>query len=111
MAELKISGLKTCDSTRRALKALAEAGISHHFRDFRTDPPGKDEILALWQAVGPALLNRASTTWRSLGEDERALDPVALLTAHPALIKRPVIEGRGRITSGWRPEQQKAWLG
>ena len=58
-----------------------------------------------WPAFGAALVNRRSTTWRGLSEDERGADPVALLGAHPTLIKRPVIERPdGRMTVGWTQE-------
>ena len=45
-----------------------------------------------------------------LSEEERAGDPVALLSAHPTLMKRPVIEDGDGLTLGWDAEAQARWL-
>ena len=72
----------------------------HRFHDLRED--GLDAaMLDRWiGALGwEALLNRRSTTWRALDEAEKAeLDAGrarGLMLAHPALVKRPVIEDDG----------------
>lgn len=62
-------------------------------------------------AFGDALVNRRSTTWRGLSEDERAGDPLELLAAHPTLMKRPVIEADdGTLYLGWDKAVQAALL-
>lgn len=94
---LTILGLKNCDTCRKARKALPDAS----FRDIRENPLGADEIDALLKAFGDKLINRASTTWRGLSEAERNTDPAALLAAHPALMKRPVIMGKKGAFIGW----------
>lgn len=104
---LTLYGLKTCDTCRKAMKALEAAGKKPRLVDLRaeTDLPAK--VPAWHQAVGAALLNRSSTTWRSLDEAQKARaesDPVALLIEHPTLIKRPVIETGEETLVGWRPE-------
>ncbi|MCR8723043.1 arsenate reductase family protein [Frigidibacter sp. ROC022] len=108
---MKLHGLKSCDTVRKALKALRAAGLSPEFRDFREDAPDVAEIERWLQALGPGLLNRASTTWRGLDEAEKALPPAELMARHPALIKRPVIEEGDRLTLGWKPDVQALWLG
>jgi len=63
--------------------------------------------------VGEKLLNKASTTWRNLPDDEKAsaeADLGGLLVAHPTLIKRPVIEHGGQVFIGWREDTQEALL-
>ncbi len=105
-----VHGLKSCDTTRAALKALTAAGKSPEFRDLRDNPPDMDEIGRLLSVLGPAVLNRGSTTWRALSEAQKAADPAALLQAHPTLIKRPVIEEDGRMTLGWGRAVQALWL-
>ena len=50
------------------------------------------------------MVNRRSTTWRGLDEAARAGDPVRLISAHPTLMKRPVIEDGGVLTLGWDAE-------
>lgn len=103
-------GIKACDTCRKALKALQEAGLSPVFHDVR-DVPLDDETRARFEAeFGAALLNTRSTTWRGLDEAERAEAPLALLRAHPTLMKRPVIESAARLTLGWTKETQALWL-
>jgi len=77
-------------------------------RDVRSQPVTADEIAAWSAEFGSSLLNTRSTTWRSLTEAERAGDPIALMTAHPALIKRPVIEAPQGSYLGWAAETRAA---
>lgn len=111
---LKFYHLKTCDTCRKALKALKAAGHEIEAIDVRADgvPP---ETLKKWvEAVGyEALLNTRSTTWRSLDAAQTALmteaKAVQLMTDHPTLIKRPVIAG-DTLTVGWKQDAQKVWI-
>lgn len=107
MTGITLYGLKNCDTCRKALKALDAAGRSAAFVDVRTDP-GLAARLPGWMAAAGAqtLANTRSTTWRGLAESERARlasDPAGLLTDHPTLIKRPVIEAGGAVHVGWTP--------
>lgn len=99
-----ILGLKTCDTCRKAIKALPEAT----FRDIRTDPLSPEERAALLEQFGDALVNRASTTWRGLSEDDKAQDADTLLATYPTLMKRPVIQHDGAWYLGWKADTQKA---
>jgi arsenate reductase-like glutaredoxin family protein len=106
---IQVYGLKTCDTTRAALKALASRGAV--LVDLRDTPVGR-AVLSDWLArLGPGLVNRASATWRGLGEAERLEEPLDLMARHPALIKRPVIAQGNRLTLGWSPAVQSGWLG
>ena len=88
---VELRGLKTCDSCRKAMKALEAAGYDAVLRDIRADPMDAEELARAWDALGPALLNTRSTTWRGLSEAEREGDPKDLIAAHPSLMKRPVL--------------------
>ena len=59
---MKIFGLKTCDTCRKAVRALPDA----EFVDVRAEPLGRDRLAALHGQLGAALLNTRSTTWRGL---------------------------------------------
>lgn len=104
-----LHGLKACDTCRKALKTLLAAGRDAGLRDLRDDPVTTDEV-SQWRGIlGDAVLNTRSTTWRGLSDADRAGDPVGLMTAHPALIKRPVIEAEdGKLYLGWTPEVRAA---
>lgn len=108
---MKLYGLKTCDTCRKALKALETAGHAPDFVDIRATPLPPEQLATFHAAFGEALVNRRSTTWRGLSEAERAGNPLALLAAHPALMKRPVIEADGQLWLGWGKDVQTALLG
>ena len=104
---MKLYGIPNCDSVKRALAALTGAGIPFDFHDFRRDGLPAGRLDAWLDAVGwETLLNRRGTTWRQLGEAERAAvtdrtSARAAVQARPTLIKRPVAEWPdGRITVG-----------
>lgn len=108
---MKLYGLKNCDTCRKARKSLNECGVSVECVDLREEGVPESTLRRFYEAFGDQLLNRRSTTWRSLGEDERSSDPLALMAVYPALIKRPVIEkAGGRLYLGWSREVRKALL-
>ena len=100
-----VYGIKTCDTCRKALKALEAADLSPQFRDVRADPLDKDERAEFIAAFADTLLNKASTTWRGLDDAEREQPVDILLAAHPTLMKRPVIRGAA-LTLGWKKDAQ-----
>ena len=99
---MQLYGLKACDTCRKARKALQNQQVD--YIDVR-DGSVPDAVLAAALAkFGDALLNRASTTWRGLDAVAQAGDPLALLKAHPALMKRPlIVHDDGEMTLGWKP--------
>ena len=108
---LTLYGLKNCDTCKKALKALEAAGKTVSFVDIRAEADLPSLLPGWLEAAGSDLLiNRRSTTWRGLSEAERAGDPLALLTANPTLIKRPVIEASGDVHVGWAKDVQSALL-
>lgn len=106
---ITLYGISTCDTCRKALASLRERG-DVTFHDIRKQPLSNMEIGRFLTAFGDKLVNRASTTWRGLSEEERSRSPQALLAAHPALMKRPVIESGDRLTLGWQEDVRKLWL-
>lgn len=104
-------GLKTCDTCRKALKALENAGIEVSFRNVRGDGVPAAVKARAWEAFGGKLLNTRSTTWRGLDAGERARAPLDLLADHPTLMKRPLIEAGDKLYLGWDKAVQGALLG
>ena len=103
-------GLKNCDTCRKARQAAEKSGKSVTFVDVRETPLSLEQLQKFYDAFGDALVNKKSTTWRGLSEDERAEEPIKLLKSHPTLMKRPVIDGAA-LTLGWGPDAQKLHLG
>ena len=101
--EIDVYGIKQCDTCRRALKWLDLRNVTRRFHDFRVDGVPED-LLREWLETDFAehLINRRSTTWRELDETARRGEPVALLQAHPSLMKRPlIVQADGGSTVGW----------
>lgn len=106
-----VYGLSTCDTCKAALKALKAAGREATFRDVRAEPLRPDEIAEFVAAFGEAIVNRQSTTWRSLGDWMKASEPEAQIAAHPTLMKRPVIRDGADLHLGWDAKVQAKLLG
>ena len=106
---LTLYGLKNCDTCRKALRFLKEEGVDHVFADVRADGVSREQIAGWAEQIGwEVLLNRRGTTWRGLDEADKAevdeAKAVGLMAAHPALIKRPVIEHGGKVHVGFSDE-------
>lgn len=101
---MKLYGLKTCDTCRKALKSLPDATLV----DVRETGVPADVMTRALDQFGGSLVNTRSTTWRALGETDRARPPRELLATHPALMKRPLIDRDGTLFLGWTPEVKTA---
>jgi len=109
---IKVYGLKTCDTCRKALAWLKGEGIEFQFIDLRADGVSKADVMRFAKAVGwEKLLNKASTTWRGLDEKVKAeineIKAIDLMVDHPALIKRPLFETGKQILSGFKDAEKK----
>lgn len=104
---MRVYGIKTCDSCRRARGWLDERGSRYQWWDLREDGIEPALVQRWLAALGPeGLVNRRSTTWRGLSpaERERALQPdtaARLLMAYPTLIRRPVFEIDDHVLVGF----------
>lgn len=103
-----VYGISTCDTTKKAIKALAAAGHSVSFRDVRAVPLSTVEIDRLVTEFGDRLINKQSTTYRGFGEFLKVSDPEAQIAAQPAVMKRPVIEDADKFWLGWDEAVQTA---
>ena len=96
--------LKACDTCRKVLKQFANAHHDVTAIDVRETPLDAETLSRFLEAFGwDKLINRRSTTWRGLSDTEKdtaADNALALLQAHPTLMKRPVIDGPNGLTLG-----------
>lgn len=113
---MDVYGIKTCDTCRKARRWLDEAGIAYRWHDLREAPPDA-ATLDRWidRLTAERLINRRSTTWRGLDDDQRAAADSAegareLLSEHPTLIKRPVIEAGKVMMVGFTNDTQRTLL-
>ena len=103
--------LKTCDTCRKAIKALKAAGHDVTAVDVRADGVDQATLQKFESELGyEALVNKKSTTWRGLSEAQKSAlsreTAIALLLEHPTLMKRPVIDENGTLTLGWTKDVQ-----
>jgi arsenate reductase len=104
---ITVYGIKQCDTCHKALKWLSEHAIEHQFHDVREQGLNKAQVTAWVDSdYGEELLNRRSTTWRTLSQaqkDAQGADRIQLLLDFPTLIKRPVFETDSIIAVGFSP--------
>lgn len=106
---MKLYGLKNCDSCKKALEEIRNAGKDIEFIDIRNNHISLDKIQNwLGQHGDAVLVNRKSTTWRNLNETARQTPAPTLLQAHPTLIKRPIIVAGDCSFVGWNADVKSA---
>ena len=98
---MKIYGIKTCDSVKKAIKFMKENHIDYTFVDFK-QTPADEKLITTWLSQIPmdTLFNTKGTTYRTLKLKELGLDDEGKrqwLIKENLLIKRPVIEHKGNI--------------
>ena len=109
--------IANCDTVQKARTWLDGRGVAFRFHDYKkagADPA----LLAQWvgQVGWEALLNRGGTTFRKLADSDKAdIDEskaIALMTAQPSLIRRPVLEQGDELLVGFKPSAyEEALLG
>ena len=107
---MKIYGLKNCDKCRLASKTLLNSGQEVSFIDVRSDGISLKLLENFYSIFGVELVNKRSTTWRSLSLSEQKQDPIELLIKYPALMKRPIIRYNNKSELGWNKEVENRIL-
>ncbi len=107
---MKIYGIKTCDTVRKALKYLDNKGIEYEFVDMKKHPIDCDTI-DRWLSSGAdinTLFNKRGTKYRLLKLKELNLNEEDMrewLCKENLLIKRPVLEmDDGKVLVGFKEE-------
>lgn len=108
---ITLYGIKSCDTCRKARKALDAQGTPYHYHDLREDGLSGEQLdRFLARADLATLLNTRSTTWRALdAADQQAAktDPGharGLMLAQPTLLKRPLLDTDERLLVGFRAD-------
>lgn len=95
---------------KKAFVWLAEHAVACDFVDYRQAAPTAAQLADWNLRVGwKALLNTRGTTWRRLGEEDRAdvdeARALTLMARHPSLIRRPVIDTGTALLVGFDPDR------
>ena len=108
-------GIPNCDTVKKARVWLDERGIAYAFHDYKKQGADAARIARWAETAGwERVLNRAGTTFRKLAEADKAdLDAakaIAVMSANPSCIKRPIVEHPGGLLVGFRPEDWETAL-
>jgi len=100
---MKLYGIPNCGTVKKARAALKERGIAHEFIDFKKQPITEAQLSGWLRQVGwQRLLKKTGPTWvqlpgevkASIQDDNSAL---ALMLEKQNVIKRPVLEHKGKV--------------
>ena len=104
---ITVYGIRNCDKIKRTLAWFGANGVTVRFHDYRKDGLNEADLQS-WMTVldWSSLINRSSTTWRSLPELAKqgissAKAARILMLTHPTLIKRPLIVTGDAIHVGY----------
>lgn len=112
---ITVYGIPNCDTVKKARKWLDAQGIDYAFHDYKK-AGASEALLREWCAVKPweVLLNTRGTTFRKLDQEDKAeideAKAIALMAAHPSMIKRPVVEHAGGLLVGFKTEDWEGVL-
>lgn len=106
---ITIYGIKNCDTMKKARGWLDAHKIAYAFHDYKASGIDKHTLEGWAKAAGwEMLLNRAGTTFRKLPEADREnvteKKALALMLAQPSMIKRPVLDVKGKLIVGFKPD-------
>jgi Spx/MgsR family transcriptional regulator len=113
---ITIYGIKNCDTMKKARAWLEKHGVVYAFHDYKSNGIDRDRLDQWAGAVGwETLLNRAGTTFRKLPDKDKTSisekKAIALMLDQPSMIKRPVLEVKGKVIVGFKPETYAQALG
>ena len=92
----------TCTTCRQVHAALKESGVDFDAVDYYTDPISRTKLIELLRKMGLKardLLRRNEEIYKRLKIGERDLSEseiIDLMTEHPDLIQRPIVEKGSR---------------
>jgi Spx/MgsR family transcriptional regulator len=104
---VKLYGLPYCDGTIAVTKWLEAKGFAISLHNYKTEGITADKLSEWSKRLGwEKLLNKRSTTWRSLSKEEqdKVTDEQSSIDAmlkNTSLIKRPVIEFEKELLIGF----------
>jgi len=107
MNTIIVYGIPNCDTIQKTLDWYKKRNIPVEFHDYKKQGIKKEKLGHWCKEVGwEVLLNKKSTTWRSLSSADQKLVTnkdvaIKLMIEFPSIIKRPVIEMNDKIMVGF----------
>ena len=108
---IQVYGIKNCDTVKKALVYLNDHDVNYQFIDFRHNPISQQVLKKMVDSVGwELLINKRSTTYRSLSEEEKSNINYDLVLSLPTLIKRPVLVQGEKTMIGFSEQQYAKFI-
>ena len=106
--DLRVYGIKNCDSMKKTFQWLNVRSINYIFIDFKTTALTKIQISEWLEGIGNSLVNTRGKSYRQLDEATKAnftgqtrLDAIV---RQPTLIKRPLLVRGDIMIVGFLPK-------
>ena len=100
---MKLYGIPNCNTVKKARTALDEYGVAYEFHDFKKHGVPEKMIAGWLKQVGwQKLLKKTGPSWGKLPAEVKAsinndAAALALMLEQPNVIKRPVLESKGKV--------------
>lgn len=100
---MTLYGIKNCNTVKSAVEWLNQHEIAFDFHDYKKAGITAAKLSEWCKQVGwESLVNKRGTTWRQLDEAEQAnvtneKAAIALMLEKTSVIKRPLIEEKGKV--------------
>ena len=107
MVKITVYGIPNCDTIKKTLAWFKQHKIDVGFWDYKKSGITKEKLSGWCKKSGwEVLLNKKSTTWRSLTLPEQKKitnqsSAIKLMIKNNSIIKRPVIESGDKIFIGF----------
>jgi arsenate reductase len=104
--DIKIYGIKNCDTMKKSFTLLDEAKLAYTFIDYKKQAP-QPALISKWTKLQPldVLINKQGTTYKKLLPEQQALlqnesTAIDVMCQFPSVIKRPIIEWNNQLLVG-----------
>lgn len=100
---MRLYGIPNCGTVKKARSWLDEHGVSYEFHDFKKQGVSETLLSSWLKQVGwQKLLKKTGPTWGQLPDAVKAsikddASALALMLEKPNVIKRPVLEHKGKV--------------
>ncbi|PCK08944.1 MAG: arsenate reductase [Alteromonadaceae bacterium] len=110
-------GIPNCDTVKKARNWLTQHDVAHVFHDFRKNGLELSHLKHWLEVLTvKSLINRRSTTWKQLSDEQKAMfdqdvlpdEALAIVLESPTLIKRPVLDNGVQLQLGFKPAEYAA---
>src|SRR5688572_5935348 len=102
-------GIKNCETVKKARAWLDGHGVDYAFHDYKTAGIDRARLERWVKEHGwETICNRGGTTFKKLPYADKThltgKKALALMLAHPSMIKRPIVTTGSRSIVGFSPE-------